>query len=45
MGKLKVLKVDDNLTGNFLSEIIVPFGYAVKSYDNGEEAILQIKDI
>tara|TARA_B100000795_G_C22633866_1_gene373699 strand:+ start:121 stop:258 length:138 start_codon:yes stop_codon:yes gene_type:complete len=44
MEKSKVLIVDDNLTRNFLSEIISPFGYAVKSYDNGEKAILQIKD-
>jgi CheY-like chemotaxis protein len=46
MEKSKVLIVeDDNLTRNFLSEIILSFGYDVESCNNGEEAIVQIKDI
>lgn len=45
MEKSKVLIVeDDNLTRNFLSEIILSFGYDVESCNNGEEAIVQIKD-
>ena len=44
MTKKKVLVVeDDNLTKNFLSQIIERLGYEVDSCENGLEAIKKIK--